>query len=321
MNKTEYLNFVEGQFEKCFKEKGYIQEPAVKITSRIDPSVDFIGSSVSTLKKYIFSDDIGKYGRFCIQNSIKLRSLKNLRTLVTNKFGSYYKNMGLLAKPNIEKVVFDAFDYLTNPKYLGLSSEDIHIRISSKDKDLMEAIKNVDKNIVREIDTENAKYTHKYGLDESGIFGRDFNIAVRKKGTEEFLNIGTIVAMESSEKVYAIDMGIGNTALSMCEFATSSSVASSRMADIYDINSIESIKLADAIMVVSILQMEKIRDIPSKQFKYKFNLFNHAIAYWSDILEKSDKEILKLMDLFISLEYKKSDFKSENTWKTLKFKR
>ncbi len=320
-SKNEYLDFIEGQFENCFLEKGYIQEPASKITSRVDPTVDFIGSKISPLKKYVLSDTIDESGHFSIQNSIKLKSLKNLRTLIASKFGSYYKSMGLLTKPDIERVVYDTFDYFTNPKYLGMPLEDIRIRISSQDEDLIKAIENVDKGILREVDSANANYTHKYGLGDRGIFGRDFNIAVRKRGTEDFMNIGTVVVMESSEKAHAIDMGIGNCALSMCEFGTDSTVASSRMADIYRINSIENMKLADAMIVVSILQMEDIRSIPSKQFKYKFNKFNHAIAYWGDVLGMNDEEILVLMDSFIALEYKNTEFKSENTWATLKFKR
>ena len=180
MNKyTEYLDFIEKQFERCFSKKGYIQEMSVPVTSKIDSTVDFIGSKISPMKKYIINENIDENGFFMIQNRLRTKALKHLKTSEPSIFGSYFKCMGVLTVPKLEHVVFDTFDYLLN--YLNIPFEDIRIRISRQDEDLFKAIENVDRRILREIDSPNANYRHKYGLDEKGITGRDFNIAIRKK--------------------------------------------------------------------------------------------------------------------------------------------
>ena len=91
--KTEYLDYVESKFIECFVKKGYIEEKPVNITSQIDKTVDFIGSKISPLKKYIVEEDFGDIGRFLIQNSMKLKSLKYLKTdsVKTVKSGPHQK--------------------------------------------------------------------------------------------------------------------------------------------------------------------------------------------------------------------------------------
>ena len=76
-SRNEYLDFVEDQWESYFLKKGYIQETPVKITSRVDSSVELVGSTTSPLKKYVLNDNIGKTGRFIIQNCIRTQGLKN----------------------------------------------------------------------------------------------------------------------------------------------------------------------------------------------------------------------------------------------------
>lgn len=65
-------------------------------------------------------------------------------------------------------------------------------------------------------------------------------------------------------------MGISNCALSMCKFGTRSTVLSSRMADIIDINTIEQEKFADDLIAVATLLKEDITNHPSKHFRKKF---------------------------------------------------
>lgn len=75
-NNTDYLDFVESKFSECFSKKGYFHENPVEITSQVDPTIDFIGSKISPLKKYIISDNIPEQGIYLIQNSMKLKSLQ-----------------------------------------------------------------------------------------------------------------------------------------------------------------------------------------------------------------------------------------------------
>lgn len=312
---TEYLDFVEEKFVECFSDKGYIQEKSVNITSGVDPTIDFIGSKISPLKKYVLSGTIGSKGRFMIQNSMKLKSLKTLKNTEPTKFGSYYKCMGTLTEPNLEKVVYDTFDCLTNSNYFNIPFRDICIRISSEDEDLLRAIEIVDESIVREIDTvEKRHYRHKYGLDEQMITGRDFNIGIRVKDTDKFFNCGTFVVMETPEKKLAIDMGLGNCSLCMCKFGLDSTVASSRMGDIIKIDSIEKMKFADSLIAVATLLKEDILNNPSKHYKKKFRQFNNCLKYWNQMFGFSDEQLFEMINQYLSAEYKQDDCISVESW-------
>ena len=251
---------------------------------------------------------------------MKLKSLQYLKTDIPQKFGSYYKCMGTLTKPKLEQVVYDTFDYLTNPDYLNIPLDDIHIKICSSDEDLLNAIQYVDKGIKREIDTVDLKhYRHKYGMDNLNITGRDFNIGIRKKGTEEFFNCATFVLMENQDKPIAIDMGLGNSSFAMCKFGLNSTVESSRMADIIQIDSVEKSKFTDALIAVSVLLKENILEHPSKHFRKKFRQYLNALMYWNQQYKFTSEELVEIIIKFLNVEYK-SDFeeKYESWIKVLK---
>lgn len=302
--RKEYLDFVEKKFAECFAKKWYIEEKPVNITSQVDKTVDFVGSKISPLKKYVIEEDFGEIGRYLIQNSMKLKSLKFLKTNIPQKFGCYYKCMGVLAKPELERVVNDTFEYFTSSEYLNIPFEDICIKINSSDRDLMDAIAGVDDRIVREIDKLSIEhYTHKYGMVNENITWRDFNIGVRKKWTNDYFSCWTFVIMEDKNKKIAIDMGIGNSSLSMCKFGTNSTISSSRIADIVDIDTVEKEKFADALIAVSILLKENITSHSSRHFRKKFRLYLDALRYWNCRFQYTNNELVNIMIKYLNSEY------------------
>ena len=318
-NKTEYLDFIEDKFSECFSKKWYIEEKPVNITSQIDKTVDFVGSKISTLKKYIAKEDFGDIGRYLIQNSMKLKSLKDLKTNIPQIFGCYYKCMGVLTKPELERVVNDTFEYFTSPEYLNIPFEDICIKINSNDKDLMSAIAGIDSRIIREIDKSSIEhYTHTYGMENKNITWRDFNIGIRKKWTNEYFSCATFVIMENKHKKIAVDMGISNWSLSMCKFGTNSTIASSRMADIIDVDTIEQEKFADALIAVSILLKENITSHPKKNFRQKFRKYLDALNYWNEKFQYTNNELINIIIKYLNAEYNNNfDENKENYSKIL----
>lgn len=302
---NDYLDFVERSFHKCFQDKGYVYEKPVKITSGIDSSVTFIGAAISPLKKYVLNGNIGNDGRFILQNSIRCRSLKNLQNSEYNMFGSYFNCMGALVNySDLEKLVTDVFDYLI--KYLRINLEDIVIRINTQDKDLLKSIERIDKKIIREYDTfEKQYYAHKYGLDKEKIRGRNFNIGIRKKSTDTFLDIGNIIVIENDIEKLAVEVGLGNCTISMSHFGVDSTVASSRFADIYKIDTVEKMKFADAIIATAVLMFEDVRKIKSPSwYQHYFRRYRRAIAFWKDKLNTDYYTIVSYIKRFLFLEYK-----------------
>lgn len=300
----DYLDKVENKFVECFSNKGYYEEPAVLVTSGIDKTVDFIGSKISPLKHYILEKNIPQNGVFLIQNCMKLHSLKHLKDDSFQTYGSCYRGMGTLTTYDLEKVTFDTFDYLLNKKYLGIDPIDVRIRINSDDIDLMNSIKSINGDVLREYNTENVNsYRHIYGLDSQGITGRNFNIAIRKQGTDTFFDCAAIIVMETKQEKLAIDMGIGNSSLALCKFNKDNTVASSRIGDIIEINDISHMKFADSVVAVSTLLYENILSHNSKHYRKKFRQYLHALLYWKEQFGISDKEVLNYINSYIKMEY------------------
>lgn len=313
---TDYLDFVEEKFLECYKNKGYIIENAVDITSQVDPTIDFIGSKISPLKKYILSENIPTPGYALIQNCIKLKSLKTILTPQPSKFGGYYKGMGTLACTDIKQSVNDLFEYLTSTEYLGIAPEDICIRICSKDLDLMTAISDVNGEIKREVDTRDmCHYRHKYGMEADNITGRDFNVGIRKAGSDEYINCATLVVIERNGITLGVDMGIGNLSLAMCKFGKNSTIASSRMADIFAIDTIEAQKFADALIIVATLLKENILVHPSNHFRKKYRQYLNAALYWNDYFSLDANQLTNMMVEYLKLEYKTDYTPLYEVWK------
>lgn len=321
-SKCNYLDHVEKKFEECFKDKNYNYEESVMITSKIDESVDFVGSKISPLKKYIVNDDIPLNGVATIQNCMKMRSLKTLKDYSYKMFGSCYRGMGTLTEFNLEKVISDTFDYFLNSKYLGVNPYDLCIRINSNDKDLKESISVVNKDVIREYDTEKDEdYKHKYGMDDYNITGRNLNIAMRKGNTDVFHDCAAIIIMETKSKKIAIDMGIGNSTLAMCHFNTESTVAASRFGDIIDIKDVATMKFADSMIAVSTLLNEDILNHSSKHFRKKFRQYVSSLRFWKNELNIDDYDILNYMNEYLKLEYKDNKSISEEVYRKVLYKK
>ena len=309
---TSYLDFVENNFNNCFRDKGYIMEKQVPITSRVDKTVDFVGSKISPLKHYLLDDSIPNEGVALIQNCMKLRSLKHLKDDTQQIFGSCYRGMGTITKYDLDIIIYDTLDYLINKKYLGISPSDIRIRINRDDYDLVNSVNTIASDIIKEYNTESIEnYKHVYGLESQQITGRNLNIAIRKKGTNDFFDCAGIIVMENPEKKLAIDMGIGNSSLAMCEFNKNNTVSSSRIGDVIDIVDSKTMKYADSIVAVSTLLYEDIINNNSKHFRKKFRQYLNALLYWKEQFDLSNDEILYCMNKYLDLEYHVCDYISD----------
>jgi len=319
MNKyTEYLDYVESLFDEHFSKNGYLREKPVAVSSRVDPTVDFVGSKISPLKHLVVNDIIAPQGHYLIQDCFRTKGMKKLKTLDPSKFGSCFRTMGTLTQPSIEKAIFDTFNYLING--IGIKPQDLLIKINPDDKDLVTATRQVVGNIRQQENATDANYRHRYGLDEQEIYGRDFNIGVRKQGTDEFISAGTIVLMEQLDRKIGVDMGIGNLTLAMCNFAKDNTLAVSRMADVINVDSIETQRFADSLIGLALLQKEGIRNLPttkdrtSKNFRWKFKKYEDAVVFWKLQFGLNDEQVLDYMKRYIDLEFKNNTYKSEATW-------
>ena len=157
---------IDETFKNYFKRKGYIYADEREITSRIDKSVYYIGSAISVLKPYFLERRIPDGGVFLIQRAIRTQLLKNIYDEQISEWSSYFEAMGILVNyKNINKLCQNVWDYFHNE--LGIKREDMIIKVSSKDTDLIQAWKSIENYPEIEYDSQpKTYYRHKYGLQD-----------------------------------------------------------------------------------------------------------------------------------------------------------
>lgn len=117
------------EFSHCFIRQGFKEEPAARLASGVDPTVLFVGSNISTLKKYIL-DRIPCEGVVVVQPSLRFRELKMLfNSSYKPLYGAYFDEMGAITPhTNPERLTDLLLEYLTGS--LGLTQGDLVARVS-----------------------------------------------------------------------------------------------------------------------------------------------------------------------------------------------
>ncbi len=202
-------NMIDG-FLNYFQEHSCIKHEPVKISSGIDPSVRFIGSHISVLKPYFLNDNIPTGGYVMSQPCIRTRNLKNYENddFYPN-WGSYFPSLGILTKPErLEDITKQTYSFIQ--EQWNIDPHDIRIRISANDTDLMDLAHSIFKSEMFEIDTMQPKYyRHKLGID--GVWGRNFNLALRDYGKDTFSDIGNVIILENQDKQLGIEIALGSS--------------------------------------------------------------------------------------------------------------
>lgn len=304
----EKVKTVRNAFIENFRNKGYIRNECVKISSGIDESVTFVGSGISVLKPKLLHQTISSQGEFITQKAIRTQSLKDIYNVdKINEYYSYFEALCALRQYNdISVLIKDTFDYLRNQ--LRIDDKNIKIKISTDDIDLLQAVKDNDLGKMLETDTmELDYYRHKYGLDEQGIYGRNFNIAILDKSDMSFKDIGNIIAIESTDKPYACEFAVGVQPIVMRTNGLNLSIESSYIADILSLETPEKIKFAECLVIVANLIYEDILDIKKRYPVYLFKKYHKAMNYWAEKLEFNSEEVAGFIESYLRLEYNKPD--------------
>lgn len=301
----EQNEFVVNIFKKTFASRGYLEEDEVKITSRVDKSVFLIGSTISVLKPYLLNESIPEKGVFLTQRAIRTQQLKRLfDTPNISEWSSYFKAMGVLSKyENIKDVIIDTQNFLIDG--LNIPPSHLAIRISYKDEDLLEICKKYCNDIRIELDTMPAKYySHKYGLSEQGIYGRNFNIAILDKRTELFKDIGNIIAIEDSNKKYGTEFAVGTSAILSRLNGHKHTIMSATIANTIKIHSEIECKFADCLSVVANLMYEGIKPNSSNMYSRILKKYLIGLFYFANILHFVNRDVISMSNKYIEDEYR-----------------
>lgn len=303
----EKLTLIQNEYTTFLREKGYNENKPVKITSGVDKSVVLVGSTISVLKPKLLNNSIHKNGEFLFQRAIRTQPLKVMTVNQTSEWSSYFDATGLLVPQNLgEKLVYDVLFFLINK--LNLSKDDIMIRINCNDTDLMEIVKNVSDMCNVEMNTREEKYyKHRYGLDEYGIYGRNFNIALKDKKACEYKDIGNIIIIENQNKKFGIECAIGLNALLMRMEGLKTSIEASSISDIVKLKSPPQHKFADCLSVVSHLAYENVEGLKKRNPIYLYRKYLKYLEYWSEELNLKREDVIAMIKNYLKMEYNNYD--------------
>ena len=305
------INNINIGFIDFFTNKNYKLEKSVKITSGIDPSVFFVGSTISVLKPLLLNDNIDSTGNIAIQNAIRSRALNRIYIPEKIEWSSYFDAIGLLVNyNNIDNIIGDVLEYLNNKA--DISYQDIQININSKDVDLVKSLENVNPGVKVQFDTKpEAYYKHRYGLDDLGIYGRNMNIAIKDKSDNIYKDIGNIIVIESKDKKYGVEYGSGVNSMIMRTEGIDTSIEASTVADIVTFDSLEKYKFADCLSVVSHLASEDIETMfrKSRSLLGIYRKYLRALDYWREKLNISSEQLNEMIKNYLLLKY--NDYNEE----------
>lgn len=303
----EKLTLIQNEYTTFLREKGYNENKPVKITSGVDKSVVLVGSTISVLKPKLLNNSIHKNGEFLFQRAIRTQPLKVMTVNQTSEWSSYFDATGILVPQNLgEKLVYDVLFFLINK--LNLSKDDIMIRINCNDTDLMEIVKNVSDMCNVEMNTREEKYyKHRYGLDEYGIYGRNFNIALKDKKACEYKDIGNIIIIENQNKKFGIECAIGINALLMRMEGLKTSIEASSISDIVELKSPTQHKFADCLSVVSHLAYENVEGLKKRNPIYLYRKYLKYLEYWSEELNIKREDVIAMIKNYLKMEYNNYD--------------
>jgi len=198
-------------FKNYYSSLGYKEEPPVSISSGVDPTVRFIGSHISVLKPYLVENRVPSPGLFMRQDCIRTQNADRLLDDDYHpNWGSYFPSIGAITPPErLSESCNEAFDFFE--KQLGISIENILVRINSSDADLLKACEQRSGLAIEKDSRKPEYYKHKIGIE--GIKGRSFNIALRDHDGRGFSDVGNIIIFEDAQKQLVVETALGSTTI------------------------------------------------------------------------------------------------------------
>jgi len=123
------------------------------------------------------------------------------------RWGSYFVSLGLVVSKEDVQALFQCLvDFL---KKIGVENNELLIRASSKDIDLVNLTQRYMSSVDIEFDSQPpAYYSHKLGIE--GVKGRNFNIAIINKTNNVFLDVGNVISIErDSGEILCYELALG----------------------------------------------------------------------------------------------------------------
>lgn len=290
------------KFEDICRSHGLIYQTPVPLNSWVDDTVYFIGAPISVLKPYITASNIPENGLFLSQPCIRSRNLTLLYDDAKSiNWWSTFTWICALVKPEQLQHIADVWMRFF-VESLQIPKENIIIRVSQEDEDLMDVAHNVIYWPGLEIDTKPAQYyNHQYGMND--IVWRNFNFAIKQADGQSFSDVWNVIIIEDKEKKYGVELALGaSTILTQVE----------GVEHIMDISSISDViphteslyrKLQDCIVSTCLLVNLGERPSGSNNRWRVLRSYMRWILYLASKLQIKDAELQEYFKKYEILQY------------------
>jgi alanyl-tRNA synthetase len=127
---------VRQKFLDFFQSKGHYVEPSASLVPKDDPTLLWINSGVATLKKYFDGSVIPENPRITnAQKSIRTNDIENVGK--TARHHTFFEMLGNFSVGDYFKkeVIPWAWEFLTDPQWLGLDKDKLYITVYPKDQE------------------------------------------------------------------------------------------------------------------------------------------------------------------------------------------
>jgi len=247
---SEYSKFVSTSYLSHFMENGYIEQKSVDIVAQdIDPSVLFIGSTISALKHMYLNNKIPACGVVINQLCIRTHNLKKLYTERQNKGNTVFELIGGLSEVSKFSEVYNLSLRYFYEK-VKIEKESLFVKASSADKDILESIKKDQNSPKIEIDGRKLDYYRwKYGIP--GVSGRGIAFSVRNKfDKKKSMTLGNIILMESNQLPSAVQWGFGISSIICGKYGKEKVIEGSLISQVVPYDKGPNSKFADSLTAV-----------------------------------------------------------------------
>lgn len=213
-NGRQYMDNLSKKFLAHFNKIGLQEQKPVEITSGIDKSVHLVGAAISALKHHIQDATIPDAGLMISQPCIRARNAnKLLMEGFQFEWGAHFTNIETLAPyDNIDKMCEQTFSFFYDA--LGFSYDELVVRVSSNDPQLMSLCKKYCPEDKIEKDTFPDKYyTHTIGMPD--YVGKNFNFALKHPEHDQYKDVGNFIVFTNTHdnKPAFIEVGFGDTVI------------------------------------------------------------------------------------------------------------
>ncbi len=268
------------------------------LSSWIDKSVVFIWSHISVFKPYFLKWNF-IWSRWLVMKQECIRN-HNLKTLfdddIIPRWWSCFTSLWSVIQPKwIKESCEILFRYLLD--WLKIPLDNILVRISSKDKDLLDGLNSLWYNIKYEIDSKYENYyKHKLGL--WNITGRNFNIALRHWNSNVFNDVWNVIVIEDENRIYTTEIALWFNTILMQLYWLDNIFQTTLLEKYYTNNNWLHSKLKDCIISSINLLNEWLRPWASNNKRKILRKYIRWILYFTKKIWFNKDEVFRLCESY-----------------------